>query len=207
LPDGDIEILDWMNLPKNTEIKYLGMALHDAEVESIISNFLHRSLVLKFVMPHLAHYYRFPSDQHFVLRFDGVQSARVFRYERYPDGFSFPMSWEQHDALTAELQAHWREESLSWRDFEASITRENEQIFDIFDAQLVSANNVSSLRISGYHNYCRYREVYLRAENITLDQVAGGPLDFEGLHKLSEGFWTAFKEGKLGLTDWVPPEA
>jgi len=206
LPDGEIEILDWKNLPKNTETRYLGMALHDARVESIKSNFLHRSVVFKFVMPHLAHYYRFPNGHHFVLRFDGVQSARVFRYERYPDGFLFPVSGEQNDAVTAELQAHWREESLSWRDFEASITKEYEQIFDIFDAQLASGNNVLSIRISGYHNYTGYREMYLRAENIALDQVGGEPLDFEGLHKHSEGFWTAFKEGGLGLNDWVPPE-
>jgi hypothetical protein len=73
------------------------------------------------------------------------------------------VSWEQNDALTAELQAHWREESLSWRDFEGSITIEYEQIFDIFDAQLATGNDVLSIRISGYHNYSGYREVGARS--------------------------------------------
>lgn len=163
MPDDESEILAWRNLPKNTQIQYLGMGLHDARVESIKSNFLHRSLVLKFVMPHpraLLSLSEWPILRPSIRRRPICTGIPV---RTLPLGFSFPVSWEQNDALTAELQAHWREESLSWRDFEGSITIEYEQIFDIFDAQLATGNDVLSIRISGYHNYSGYREVGARS--------------------------------------------
>jgi hypothetical protein len=117
---------------------------------------------------------------------------------------SFPVSWAQNDALTAELQAHCREESLSWRDFEGSITNEYEQMFDIFAAQLATGNDVLSIRMSGYHHDSGFREVYLRAEKMPLGQVGGEPSGFEGLRKLSKGFGSALQAGKLDLTSAVP---
>jgi len=89
----------------------------------------HRTLAL---IPPLA------EGSQFKLELEGVQSARVLRYVTWPGEFTVPegVSREEESRLVTEYQSKWREESFSWSELEASITRESEQVLDISDYRL-----------------------------------------------------------------------
>jgi hypothetical protein len=57
------------------------------------------------------------------------------------------VSREEESQLVLEYQAKWREESLSWAEFEKAITRECEQVLDIADAALATSKNLVALRL------------------------------------------------------------
>jgi hypothetical protein len=112
----------------------------------------------------------------FLLRLDGVQSARVIHYAVWPGEFSVPAgaTREEEARLIAEYQSKWREESLSWSELENAVTTECQQVIDIADATLAtSADNSVALGISGLLNYATYRELFLRAARLTLTRGDG----------------------------------
>jgi hypothetical protein len=135
----------------------------------------------------------------FLLRLDGVQSARVVRYSIWPGEFLVPagVSREEESRLIAEYQSKWREESLSWSELESAVTTECKQVIDIADATLAaSADNSVALRISGHLNYASYHELFLRAERLTLSRGDGQDLGIAGLLKMGEAYWNAFERRK-----------
>lgn len=192
-------ILDWMNLPDGAQEVSLWAGLHDAQIVSIQSNLLDRTLTLHLESDHLLEFHNLPLDMQFLLRLDGVQSARVVHYALWPGQFSVPsgIAREEESRLIAEYQSKWREESLSWTELESAVTTECNQVIDITAASLAtSADNSVALRISGLLNYTEYRELFLRAERLTLSQGDGQDLGIAGLLKLGEAYWDAFERGK-----------
>src|SRR5467141_4929325 len=151
MSDDQSAIYDWMNLPPGTQEVSLWAALDDAQIVSITSNLLERSVTLHIESDHLLEFHQLPLDMQFLLRLDGVQSARVLHYSVWPGEFSVPagVSREEEDSLIAVYQSKWREESLSWSALESALSLECKQVLDIADATLAaSANNSVALRIS-----------------------------------------------------------
>ena len=192
-------ILDWMNLPHGATVVSLWAGLHDAQIVSIQSNLLERTVTLHLESDHLLEFHKLPLDMQFLLQLDGVQSARVVHYAVWPGEFSVPaaVAREEQARLIAEYQSKWREESLSWSELESAVTMECKQVIDIADATLAaSPDNSVALRISGLLNYTACRELFLRAERLTLSRGDGQELGIAGLLKVGEAYWDAFERQK-----------
>jgi hypothetical protein len=192
-------IVDWMNLPPGAQETSLWAGLHDAQIVSIQSNLLDRTITLHLESDHLLEFHNLPLDMQFLLRLEGVQSARVVHYAGWPGEFAVPagVSPEEQSRLIAEYQSKCREESLSWTDLESALTIECKQVIDIADAMLATAtDNSVALRINGLLNYTEFRELFLRAERLTLTRGDGQDLAIAGLLKLGESYWDAFERRK-----------
>ena len=199
MADEQTGIIDWMNLPHGTQEISLWAGLHDAQIVSIQSNLLQRTVTLHLESDHLLEFHKLPLDMQFLLRLDGVQSARVIHYAVWPGEFSVPAgaTREEEARLIAEYQSKWREESLSWSELENAVTTECQQVIDIADATLAtSADNSVALRISGLLNYASYRELFFRAARLTLTRGDGQDLGIAGLLKMGEAYWDAFERQK-----------
>ena len=196
-----------MNLPSGAVEVSLWAGLHDAQIVTIQSNLLERAVTLHLESDHLLEFHDLPIDEQFLLRFDGVRSARVVRYSAWLGEFSVPpgISHEEQSRLIAEYQSKCREESLSWSDLENALTKECQQVLDITDAALASANDLSvALRISGLLNYTDHRELFLRAERLTLTRGDGHELGIAGLLKMGEAYWEAFEHQKADASQAEP---
>ena len=210
MSDDQSAIYDWMNLPPGTQEVSLWAALHDAQIVSITSNLLERSVTLHLESDHLLEFHQLPLDMQFLLRLDGVQSARVLHYSVWPGEFSVPagVSREQESRLVAGYQSKWREESLSWSELESAVTTECQQVIDISDAALATPPDNSSiaLRITGLLNYTAHRELFLRSERLTLTRGDGHDLGISGLLKMGEAYWDAFERRKPADSQETPSE-
>src|SRR5229473_6945939 len=199
MPDEQSGIVDWMNLPHGVPEVSLWAGLHDAQIVSIQSNLLERTVTLNLESDHLLEFHKLPLDMQFLLQLEGVQSARVVHYAVWPGEFSVPaaVAREEQARLIAEYQSKWREESLSWSELESAVTTECKQVIDIADATLAtSPDNSVALRISGLLNYTAYRELFLRAERLTLSRGDGQELGIAGLLKMGEVYWDVFERQK-----------
>ncbi len=115
-----------MNLPHGVPEVSLWTGLHDAQIVSIQSNLLERTVALHLESDHLLEFHNLPPDMQFLLRLDGVQSARVLHYVVWPGEFSVPAGVTREDEarLIAGYQSKWREESLSWSALETALPME-----------------------------------------------------------------------------------
>jgi hypothetical protein len=192
-------ICDWMNLPHGIEEVSLWAALHDAQIVSIQSDLLQRTITFHLESGHLLEFHKLPPDLQFHLRLSGVQSARVHHYAVWPGAFSVPRGVSRQEKVqqVTDYQSKWREESLSWSELESAITTKCQQVIDIVDATLATFPDSSvALRISGLLNYTEHRELFLRAEGLALSKGAGQELGIAGLTKMGEEYWDAFERQK-----------
>ena len=192
-------LVDWMNMLPGAQETSLWAGLHDAQIVTIQSNLLDRSITLHLESDHLLEFHSLPLDMQFLLRLDGVQSARVVQHAGWPGEFSVPagVSPEEQSRLIAEYQSKCREESLDWTELEAALTSECKQVLDIANAWLATApGNSVALRINGLLNYTEYRELFLRAERLTITRGDGHDLGISGLLKMGEAYWDAFERRK-----------
>jgi uncharacterized protein YbdZ (MbtH family) len=197
-PDVFVEeptVLDWLNLPSALSAVSLWDSLHDAEVVSIRSDLLARTMDISCKIEHLRQFRDFGEGFEFNLHLEGVQSARVLRYSIWPGGCSIPdgLSVEEQRKIVADYQAKWREESGSWTDFESRIKREDEQVFDISDAAITaSPQGPVAVKIGGHVNHATYHEVYLRFEALKITGSDGTQFTLEEFLRLGEAYWAAF---------------
>jgi hypothetical protein len=195
--EEESRIVDWVNLPAGISSASLWEGLHEAQIISIQSNLLERTVTLHMEIENLRVFYQWPLDMQFVFRLDGVQSARVMKYSIWPGPFAVPpgVSNEQQERLVAEYQAKWREESLSWSDLEKAVTAEHKQVIDIADATLATEKDgVVALRIIGLLNYTAYHEIFLRAEKLAISRTDAGEVSIAELLKLGEAYWDALEK-------------
>jgi hypothetical protein len=199
VPEEQSRSVDWVHLPPGISGVSLWAGLHDAQIISIQSNLLERTVTLNLEIEHLRIFHQLPLDMQFIFRLEGVQSARVLHYSIWPGVFSVPpgVSREEESRLIAEYQAKWREESLSWGDLEKAVTTECKQVIDISDATLATGQDGSvTLRIAGLLNYTTYHEIFLRAERLTISRTDAREIAIEELLKLGEAYWDAFERQK-----------
>jgi hypothetical protein len=187
--------VDWLNLPPTAKPVSLWDTLHDAQVVSIRSSLLERTMDLFCEIEHLSKFHKLDEGFQFILHLESVQSARVLRYAVWPgecpslDGLSV----EEQRRVVSEYQAKWREESASWNEFESRITREDEQVFDISDAALAtSPGGPFALKLCGHLNYAAYHEAYLRFETLKISGGDGKQFELEEFQQLGEKYWEAF---------------
>ena len=72
MPDEQSGIVDWMNLPHGVPEVSLWTSLHDAQIVSIQSNLLERTVTLHLESDHLLEFHNLPLDMQFLLRLDGM---------------------------------------------------------------------------------------------------------------------------------------
>ena len=204
--DDDTFIVDWANLPQGTITEYLDASLHDAEVFSIRSDLLERTVSIHCDVEHLREFHGLPEGFQLILKVEGIQSARVCRYSIWPGEFSVPsgVSHEEESRLVLEYQAKWREESFSWTDFEKVVTRESDQVLDIMDAALATSRDSVALRLRGHLNYTEYHEVFLRAEKLTISGSDGKIFGIREFQEFGETFWEAFSRRQPTTNDDLP---
>jgi hypothetical protein len=202
--DEESRIVDWVNLPAGISVESLWEGLHEAQIISIQSNLLERTVTLNVEIENLRIFYQLPLDVQFVFRLDGVRSARVMKYSIWPGPFAVPpgVSKEEQERLVAEYQAKWREDSLSWGDLEKALTAEHKQVIDISDAALAAEKGGGvALRINGLLNYTMYHELFLRAERLTISRTDAGEIAVAELLALGEGYWDALERQEESLDD------
>jgi len=190
-------ILDWVNLPAEVSSTSLWEGLHEAQIISIQSNLLERTVTLHTEIENLRVFHQWPLDMQFVFRLDGVQSARVSKYSIWPGPFAVPpgVSKEEQERLVAEYQAKWREESLSWSDLEKAVTAEHKQVIDIAEATLATEKKgVVALCVIGLLNYTAYHRIFLRAEKLTISRTDAGEVSIAELLKMGEAYWDALEK-------------
>src|SRR5258708_10748007 len=115
MPEEQSWIVDWMNLPQGAAEVSLWAGLHDAQIVSIQSNLLARTITLHLESDHLLEFHKLPLDMQFLLRLDGVQSARAVHYPVWPREYSVPagVAREEESRLIAEYQSKWLEGSFT----------------------------------------------------------------------------------------------
>jgi hypothetical protein len=195
--EEESRIADWVNLPAGISGVSLWEGLHEAQIISMQSSLLERTVMLHVEIENLRIFHQWPLDMRFVFRLDGVQSARVVKYSIWPGTFAVPpgVSKEEQERLMAQYQAKWREESLSWSDLEKAMTAEPKQVIDIVDAALATGKDGAvALRISGLLNYTAYHELFLRAEKLTISRTDAGEITVAELLKLGEAYWDALEQ-------------
>jgi uncharacterized protein YbdZ (MbtH family) len=195
--EEESRIVDWVNLPAGISVESLWDGLHEAQIISIQSNLLERSVTLHVEIENLRIFHQWPLDMQFVFRLDGVQSARVMKYSIWPGTFAVPpgVSMEEQERMVAEYQAKWREESLSWTDLEKAVTTEHKQVIDIADATLATGKDGAvALRTSGLLNYTAHHEIFLCAEKLTISRTDAGEVSIEELLKLGKAYWDALEQ-------------
>lgn len=195
VPEEATRIFDWLNLPSGASAISLWDALHDAHIVSIRSNLLERTVTVLCEIEHLRSFHHFNDGFKFILGLEGVQSARVVRYAIWPSGCSIPagIAREEERKLVEEYQSKWREESASWNEFEAGISRQNEQVLDISDAVLAASHTSGgAIKVCGHLNYTVYHELFLRFEALKLSGSDGKPFELREFLKLGEAYWEAF---------------
>ncbi len=190
-------IVDWVNLPPEISGESLWDGLHEAQIISIQSSLLERTVTLHVEIENLRIFHAWPLNMQFVFRLDGVQSARVLKYSIWPGTFAVPpaLSKQEQDRLVAEYQAKWREESANWSDLEKAVTAEHKQVIDIADASLATEKDGAvALRISGLLNYTAYHQIFLRAEKLTISRTDAGKVTIAELLKLGAAYWDALEQ-------------
>jgi hypothetical protein len=195
IPDDDTSVFDWMNLPSKATAVSLWDSLHDAQIVSIRSDLIERSIAISCDIEHLRSFHGFGEGFQFFLRLSGVQSARVLRYAIWPGDFSVPagLSREEENQMIKEYHAKWREESASWVEFESRVTRENEQVLDVSDAAIaMSQGGIVALKLCGHLNYAAYHELYVRCESLNIFGGDGKQFGLKEFLGLGETYWEAF---------------
>ena len=182
-------IVDWVNLPEGATEFSLWSTLHDGDLTAIESDRMARSLTLRFDVGHVRDFHNLPEDTRFVIVVGGVQSVRSFSSVPWPGGCSIPdgTPYEQQQAIVAEYQRKWREESLSWADFE----RLTEKGLELSSAVLIQESKGVALRLGLLVGGDSYVDAFIRGEEITFStgQRQLTPQEFVGL---GEVYWEAF---------------
>jgi hypothetical protein len=182
-------IVDWINLPEDATELSLWSTLHDGDLAAIESDLLARTLTLRFDVGYVRDFHKFSEETRFVVVVSGVQSVRSFSGVPWPGGCSIPTgpSCEQQQAVVAEYQSKWREESLSWADFE----RLTNNGLEVSSATLARRSDGVALRLGLFVGGDSYVEAYVRGTEITFS-VGERQITPEEFVEVGEAYWEAF---------------
>lgn len=182
-------VVDWVNLPEGATEFSLWSTLHDGDLTAIESDLMARTLLLRFDVGYVRDFHNFSEDTPFVILVIGVQSVRSFSGVPWPGDCAIPAGtpYEQQQALVAEYQSKWREESLSWADFERLIGNGME----VSSATLVQGSNGVALRLGLMIGGDSFAEAFVRGEDITFS-IGERQLTLQEFVELGEAYWEAF---------------
>ena len=182
-------IVDWVHLPEGTTELSLWSTLHDGDLIAIQSDLLARIVTLRLDVGYVRDFHKLSEAIRFVIVVSGVQSVRSFNSVPWPGRCSIPpgASYEEQQAIVAEYQSKWREESLSWADFERLLSTG----LEVSSATLAQRPDGVALRFGLLVGGDFYVEAYIRGEDVTfwIGQGQVTPNEFIGL---GEAYWEAF---------------
>jgi hypothetical protein len=182
-------ILDWVNLPCNSEIQYLWHSLHDSIIENIKSDLLKRTIDITVDSHFIKDFNKLPSNERFILSFQDVSSARVSAFSIWPGRFIECESEtrEEESRRIKEYQEKGREESVNWNDFEKKINKRHP--YNVSNAEMVTNSTLMSLKIDGSIKY-RYFGFYIRAKSISIRFKSGELITLNEFLKFGENYWS-----------------
>lgn len=184
---------DWLYLPGDLSEVSLWACLHDAKLISCSSNLLERFVTLEFHVGHLRDDAK--SELRFLLTLKDVSSVRAVGHFRWVGEFELPndVTPDQRDLLVKEYWAKWREETLSWSEFEAALASDP---LDVGDACYVSTNGETTLRLGGFLNGDKFDDiffdVYLRGGELIASRSDGKNFSLVEFIQLGERYWDLF---------------
>lgn len=191
--------LDWVNLPANASAESLHAPLHDGKIVSLQSDLLERRITLMIDVPHLRKHHQLANAQRFAIQLQGVQSARANTWAVWP-GEMPPYKDKSHEVqarLVKEYQAKWREESMSWNTFLAAFEPPDFDRFNIYEAHIARNKTTTTLQIHGMLNGEEFNDqfvnIFIRAEQISIEQSAEKFISVEEFIKLGDDFWRAYE--------------
>ena len=182
-------IVDWINLPEGVTQLSLWSTLHDGDLTAIESDLMARTLTLVFNVDYVKDFHNLSEETRFVVIVSGVQSVRSLKSVPWPGGCSIPDAtpYEQQQAIVAEYQSKWREESLSWADFEKLI---NDGL-EVSSASLGQGSDSIALHLGLLVGGDSYVEAYIRGEEITFS-IGERQLTPQQFVEMGEAYWEAF---------------
>ncbi|MFZ0805580.1 MAG: hypothetical protein WAN03_05335 [Candidatus Sulfotelmatobacter sp.] len=184
-------IVDWVNFPEGISLFSLWDTLHDGDLLAIESDLLVRTLRLRFDVDYVRDFHHLPEGTQFVIVVEDVRSVRSVRSVPWPGGCSIPPSTprEQESALIADYHRKWRQESLSWSDFE-KLTGEPLGL-EVSNADLGRGTDAVALRLGLLAARDSYVEAYVRGERIAF-YVGDRQVTPEEFVAFGEAYWNAF---------------
>jgi len=194
VPSDRHPIADWLNLPENTPTLNLWSTLHDGSLLAVKSDLLARTVTLGFDVGYVRNFHRLPEETRFVITVTGVESARALRNVPWPGGCSIRegMSRIEEEAVIAEYQRKWREESQSWAEFE-QMTGDG---IEVSSAVLGRGSEAVALHLGLLVGVgSSYVDVYIRGQGIVfqIDERGVTPEEFVAI---GEAYWHAFAKRK-----------
>ena len=132
----------------------------------------------------------------FLMKLDEVTSVRAIGHFRWIGKFEMPenISRERQVELVKEYQSKWRDESLSWSEFEDALKTDPLQISD---ASYVSKNDITTIRFGGMLDGEKfddiYFEVFLRGKTLSVSRSDGNDFSLEKLIELGKKYWNSRK--------------
>jgi hypothetical protein len=186
-------LIDWVHLPDNTKEEPLGECLHDADLKSVQSDLLNRTLLLNFHIPYINEFHKFPDKMVFKFIFESVSSVRIVHFSMWPGNFSLPpdISREEESKLIEEYQSKWREESMDWNKFEKELVTSQNKLW-IKDANFALNDKQLSFKSYGHIDDKLY-EFYIRAERFKIFFKNRQVISLNDFLKLGRGYWEAFR--------------
>ncbi len=190
MAEDEEQKIDWIYLPPEVEEVSLWGCLHDGELISCRSDLLRRFVGLEFKVSHLL------SDAEegvsFTIRVEAATSVRAIGHFRSIDKYEEPrdISPEERTQLTKEYWTKWREESLSWSEFESALATDPLQITD---AAFVSSDCEKTLKLGGFLNGEKFDDIYfdvfVRGRGIDASRSDGNDFNLDAFIELGRNYW------------------
>lgn len=186
----DAAILDWVNLPSDTEVESLWICLHDCKIISIKSNLLVEEVMMEIDAFFLSENLRV----HFL--FHKVRSVRVDKLQRPYESLLTPvMTWKEQNDIASHWVDRWREESMGWDEFEKA---QSTDPMDIADATLAVGKDRVAFKMSGILNGDKYDDlwcnVFIRGEKLTVTRSDGLEYSIEKFIEAGGKWWEEFRK-------------
>jgi len=184
-------IVDWVNLPEGATELSLWSTLHDGDLTAIQSDLLARTLTLLFDVGYVRDFHNLPDETRFGVILSGVQSVRALSGSPWPGPCSIPAGtpYEQQQKIVAEFQSKWREESMSWADFER-LTKDG---LELSSAVLGQGTYGVALRLGLLVGGDSYVDAFVRSERIAFS-VGKRQLTAQEFVSLGEAYWEEFAQ-------------
>lgn len=175
---------DWINLPPDVEADSLWPCLHDGELISCRSDKAGEKLTLEFNVKHLLK--AGEEDVRFLFNFGGVSSVRATLNTREP----------KEEPTESDPYA-WREESISWDDFEKYMATDP---LDVSNADIVFADDSVALHVEGMLNGDLFDSIhcqaFIRGNSMTVSRSDSKEFSLEMLKQLGRDYWDNFGKGR-----------
>ncbi len=182
--------LDWTSLPHGVDSISLWGCLHDGRIVAIASDRLARTLTIDVDVFYIREHHGLPDSYRFRLAIHGVTAARAARYVAWPGGYaaSAGASRDEEARAIADYQAKWREESVTWDDFER-VTSNGDH--EILEASFARGEGVA-VRFYCATNEGNAHDVVVCGERLSVTGSDGAEIGVEQLIAMGEAYWDAF---------------